>query len=429
MKKAIIAGFRKTKILTFLILILASGACTQEPNPKHKKVNGNASLSQLDLEVLDHFLSLADLASQALSPEPAPDRVSGEKNPFRAYPQFFVHSYAIRALGVAYDLTGRERYFAACRTWADRMLRHQSGMTPQGAYYMNYHRKPGETTGQWFVADCGSIAMGVLATAVRCTDQAERKRYLDSARLFAALVLENFVRESGGITDGLWEKSDKEWWCSTALFSAFAFQLYGITGDESYKKAALDAVDWLLGFSYDGTILYEFEQGAPTTIFYILEACVSSLPYLEPGSLRRQKVFRRLSQTVEWIADTQNPEGAWDYNPDNWGVKLGGLPCHLLIYLKHVPDKPARMRVCLAPTGEFVSFENLLARSSEKALHYFATQGRDGNALTQKDAFTMMSYAEKLCPGELYHKTSVTFPYKRYSEQELSRLLTKRRHP
>ena len=428
MKTVLSAGFGKILILP--LVILAATACAQEPSPKlAKNPNETTSLSQLDLEVLDHFLSLADLAVQALSLEPAPDRTSREKNPFRAYPQFFVDSYAIRALAVAYDLTGRERYFNACRTWSDRMLRHQSKMIPQGAYYMNYHRKPGESTGQWFVADCGSIAMGVLATAVRCTDRTERERYLDSARSYAGLVIENFVRESGGITDGHWEKSDREWWCSTALFGAFAFQLYGITGEETYRKVALDAVDWLLEFDYNGTILYEFEQGAPTTIFYILEAYVSALPYLEPGSQRRQKVFQRLSQTVEWIADTQNPEGTWDYNPDNWGVKLGGLPCHLLIYLKHVPDKQARMRECLAPTGESVSFENLAVSSVEKALHYFATKVPAGKALTQQDAFTMMSYAEKLCPDELYHKTGVTFPYKTYSEQELSRLLEQKPQP
>jgi hypothetical protein len=430
MKTTVIAELRTIRIFPFMMLILAATACTQEYSSElDKKKNESTSLSQVHLEVLDHFLFLADLAAEALRQEPAASRVTLSKPRIRKYYQFFVDSYAVRALAVAYDLTGRERYFAACRTWSDRMLRHQSTMIPPGAYYMNYHRKPGESTGQWFVADCGSIAMGIVATAARCTDETERKRYMDSARSFARLVTENFVRESGGITDGHWKKSDKEWWCSTALFSAFAFQLYGMTGNEIYKKVAIDAVDWLLRFEYNGTILYKFEQGAPTTIFYILEAYASGLPYFEPGSKRQQKVFERLSQTVEWITDTQTPEGTWDYNPDNWGVKLGGLPCHLLIYLKHVQEKSFRQREWLSPSGEFVSFENLVTRAAEKALHYFATKGPDGKAFTQKNAFTMMSYAEKLCPDELYHKTSVKFPYKKYSEQELSQLLKERQHP
>ena len=428
MKTTVIAEFRMVKIIAIVLVVMAATAFAQKNTPgTDKERNGSTSLNQLDLEVLGHFLSLADLAAEALREEPADNSGSRNKTRLRDYPQFFVDSYAVRALAVAYELTGRERYFAACRAWSDRMLRHQSKMIPQGAYYMNYHRKPGESTGQWFVADCGSIAMGILSTAVRCTDETERKRYLDSARSFARLVMENFVRKSGGITDGYWKKSDKEWWCSTALFSAFAFQLYGMTGDEIYKKAALNGVDWLLRFEYNGTILYKFEQGAPTTIFYILEAYASGLPYFEPGSKRQQKVFERLSQTVEWITDNQTTEGTWDYNPDNWGVKLGGLPCHLLIYLKHVQEKSVRQREYIAPTGESISFENLVTRAAEKALHYFATKGPDCKAFTQKDAFTMMSYAEKLCPDELYHKTSVKFPYQRYSEQELSRLLKERR--
>jgi len=171
MKTAIIAKLAKTGIFPLMILILAATACAQQHDPGLEiKKNEKSSLNQLELEVLDHFLRLADVAAQALRLEPSPDRAPIKKNPFRDYPQFFVDSYAVRALAVAYDLTGRERYFTACRAWSDRMLRHQSGMTPQGAYYMNYHRKPGESTGQWFVADCGSIAMGVLATALRCTD-------------------------------------------------------------------------------------------------------------------------------------------------------------------------------------------------------------------------------------------------------------------
>jgi rhamnogalacturonyl hydrolase YesR len=378
---------------------------------------------QPDPKTLRHFLALSDLAAAALMPEP-PDREGYRKNPgSRDYYMFFVDSYAVRALAVAYDLTGRERYWNACSAWSDRMLRHQEKMIPQGAYYMNYHRKPGESTGQWFVADSGSIAMGVLATAARCKDKARRERYIRSARSYVQLVLNNFVRDSGGVTDGYWDKSDKEWWCSTALFSAAAFQLYNMIGEEAYKNAALRAVDWLLDFEYGDTILYKFSDGAPTTIFYVLEAHSSALPDLETESPRRQKVLEKFSQTVEWIAARQNRNGAWNYNPDNWGVKLGGLPCHLLIYLDRVPDKAARERKCISRTGSTISFEQLIAASAERALDYFSSQTPGPKMLTQKDAFTLMSEAERLCPGELYQKTNSEFPYKRYSEEELNRLL------
>ncbi len=105
------------------------------------------------------------------------DAACAELNtPERKVP-FYQDSYAVRALAVAYDLTGDPKYIGACRRWADRMLEYQAGMTPPGAYWMHYGRQPGETKGDWFVADCASIAMGVLATSIRTVEPADRRRY------------------------------------------------------------------------------------------------------------------------------------------------------------------------------------------------------------------------------------------------------------
>ena len=379
--------------------------------------------NEAEVKVLNHFLVLADLAVRALNEEP-PDREGWKKNPgLRNYYMFFVDSYAVRALAVAYDLTGRQRYLDACKTWTDRIVRHQDRMIPAGAYYMNYYRKPGESEGQWFSADSGSIAMGVLSTAFRVTDQADRTRYINSVRAYVDLVMDKFVRNTGGVTDGYWDKSDEEWWCSTALFSSAAFQLYNLTGEERYRRAAIDGVDWLLDFEYGDTILYDFADGAPTTIFYILEAYSSALPHLYPGTIRQEKVYARLSQTVEWIVDNQTAEGTWDYNPDNWGVKLGGLPCQLLIYLKHVNDPAVSGRLHISPAGKGVPFGVLVGEATSRALDYFSSEGV-GEIFTQRNAFTMMSYAELLCPDELYFKETDRFPYQRLSETDLSRLTT-----
>lgn len=372
--------------------------------------------------LLTGFLALADVASGALREEPMRDDNDGREPRLRAHIQNFIDSYGVRALAVAYDLTGRERYLAACRTWSDRMLSYQSKMVPEGAYYMGYHRKPGETTGQWFVADCCSIAMGILATALRCDDEIERERYLSSLGSFAGLVMDNFVRDSGGITDGYWEKSDEEWWCSTSLFAAFAFQMFGVTGEERYRRVALGAVDWMLRFQYNQTILYPFEKGAPTTVFYVLESYAASLPHLDPGSQRRQEVFTRFSQAVEWIVRNQDRDGWWDYDPGNWGVKLNGLPCHLLIYLRSVEDTRRRESESIDDTGELLSFESIVSKSVDRAFRHLITSGPAKDRFTQQGAFAMMSCAERFCPGELYHKKDTGFPYERYTEEELSRL-------
>ncbi len=414
----------KTQTLAFLLITVSFGACTRKPAAEAPAVYEPPVIekgSALDGQVLRTFLALSDLAARALEPEP-PDREASRKDPgMRSdYHMFFPDSYAVRALAVAYDLTGRQRYLHACRTWSDRMLRHQAGMQPAGAYYMNYGRKPGETEGEWFVADSGSIAMGVLATAARCNEVVDRERYIQSVKAYADLVLARYVRPSGGVTDGIWRKSDKEWWCSTAMFAAAAFELYNMTEEQKYKAAALKAVDWLLQFEYGDTILYKFEDGAPTTIFYILEAYSAALPHLTPGGARQCKVWERFSQTVEWIADNQTSAGTWDYSPDNWGVKLGGLTCHTLIYLDRVPDTQARERLLIGRDGHTISFSRYLTASARRALRYFATLDRSYETLIQRNTFTLMSFAEAVAPGELYQKRSLTFPYQRLSEKKLA---------
>ncbi len=63
-------------------------------------------------------------------------------------------------------MTGKQEYLDACKLWSDRMIECQNAMIPKGAYYMQYGRRPGEDKGDWYVADCSSIALGVLATFV-----------------------------------------------------------------------------------------------------------------------------------------------------------------------------------------------------------------------------------------------------------------------
>lgn len=157
---------------------------------------------------------------------------------------FYIDAYAVRALAVAYDLTAEPRYLDACRTWSKRMVDFQEQMTPSGAYYMHYRRKPGETRGNWYVADGSSIAMGVLATFVRCRNSAEKQRYLHSAQAFARLVLDNYVGPDGGIRNGGWDKFDGEWWCSSGTFGSLCFLLYQETGQGTYRDAGLRVIDW-----------------------------------------------------------------------------------------------------------------------------------------------------------------------------------------
>ena len=106
------------------------------------------------------FLKFCDLAAAELCKPMEPFRVYD-----RSYAETATHhmpafedAHAVRALAVAFDLTGEPKYLEACRRWADWAVEHQARMIPPGAYYMNHSRAPGEDRGQWNAADSGTVA-------------------------------------------------------------------------------------------------------------------------------------------------------------------------------------------------------------------------------------------------------------------------------
>jgi hypothetical protein len=325
------------------------------------------------------FLALCDAHVPLIESQARPTQRSGRA--------FYWDSYAVRALGVAHDLTGKPAYPDACRRWSNRMLEYQAGMIPPGAYYMQYGRKPGEDKGEWYVADCASIAMGVLATAVRCPDVTEKRRYLDSVRAFANLVADRFIRPSGGVTDGYWPKSDKEWWCSTGIYGSLEFCLYDETRDPAYLRIGLGTIDWLN--QQDLLTVSEFfptKEIRPTVLMYCLEAYSAGLPHLQPGTARHQSALAQWAKLRGWMDQHLGGRAGVNY-VSQWGSKFGGLPFHLYIGAKHV-----------SPNEE-------LLRLADGELRYVAEVLRDAPPSNQRDQlalFTMLSYAEKVSPGAIY---------------------------
>jgi hypothetical protein len=323
------------------------------------------------------FLQLCDLASAEI-------QAGTRKDPS------FIDSYAVRALCVAYDMTGRKAYLDACRAWSDRMLASQAKMIPPGAYYMNYGRKPGEEKGGWYAADSSSIAMGVLATAVRCPGT-EKQRYLDSAKQFAALVMDNYIGPGGGIRNGLWPKFDGEWWCSSGIFGSLAFLLYAETGEERYLKVALGTMEWLNHLELAKVEPYPLSEMGPTMPMYVLEAYSAGMPYLKPGSDIRKTALAKISTALDWVAEQQQKpprERQWPADV-KWGMKFGGLPFHQYVQSRVLPDGP---KLTAAADREMAQLESLVF--SNKV------------ALTQLPAFMMMSYAERLSPGAIYKSSN-----------------------
>jgi hypothetical protein len=321
------------------------------------------------------FFSLCDAACRELNTE-------SRKVPF------YHDSYAVRGLGVAYDMTGRPEYLAVCRKWTDRMLDFQDRMTPRGAYYMNYGRKPGAPQGDWYIGDSSSIALAVLATAMRTPDAAARSRYFESVNAYARLVIDNYVRPSGGVTDGLWSQFDGEWWCSTGIFGSLAFVLYKQTGDEAYLKIGRGALDWLNRQGFENSKHISWKEAAPSVVMYVFEAYSAGMPYLEPGSPLEKTSLAEIRRALRWMADNQVGRGAktsWDY-AKQWGSKMGGLPFHMLVYARHLPEGQQ------------------LTAAADEELRYLGEQqvAQTPAKLTQLACFTLMSMAERLQPGFIY---------------------------
>jgi hypothetical protein len=319
------------------------------------------------------FLQLCD---RAITEIPAGNR----KDPF------FVDSYAVRALCVAYDMTGKKEYLNDCREWSGRMVAFQGNMVPAGAYYMNYGRKPGEEKGSWYVADSSSIAMGVLATAVRCKG-IEKQRFLNSAKSFASQVMANYVGPAGGIRNGFWPKFDGEWWCSSGIFGSLSFLLYNETGDERYLKSGLGVVDWLNRFDLAQAEPYPLSEMGPTLPMYVLEAYSAGLPHLKPGSDTSKLALTRISSALDWTAGQQcKPPGDRQWAAEvKWGMKFGGLPFHQYVYSRVLPEGA---RLSAVADHEMDQLASVVFTGKVK--------------FTQLPVFMMMSYAERLAPGAIY---------------------------
>jgi hypothetical protein len=299
---------------------------------------------------------------------------------------FFVDSYAVRALCVGYDMTGNQKYLDACRDWSERMVRYQEQMIPRGAYYMHYNRKPGETTNDWYAADSSSIGMAVLATSVRCQGS-EQKRFVKSAKNFAKLVINNYVKPTGGLSDGLWHQSSDAWWNSSALFGSFLFNLYANTGEKHYLKTALGVTDWLDNWDPASDQPFPLLQQGPAMIFYVMENYSAGWPYIEKDKAINRAALAKVKWFLDWTAKQQGKlPAARQWPPTKgWGMKFGGLPFYQYIFSHYLPAEG-----------------KLTADSDAEMQRLAAIEFARKPKFSQLSAFLMMSYAERLDPGAIY---------------------------
>lgn len=256
---------------------------------------------------------------------------------------FFEDSYGVRALCEAYRASRNPSYLAAAQAWTNRILADQARMIPTGAYYMNYSefRQPGETQGDWYVADSSSIAQAVLCTA-RLSNGPEGARYQASVQQFFSLVEDFYTNLDGGTSNGIWGSYQSSWWASTAIFGAFAFEMYKETGDPIYLERGLKSFDWL---STTGTMNFvrpSFAQGAPGIILYTGEFYVQAWPYVQ-GTAREPVASKELQFVFAWMTanqKSQNPNSPIDYTAHGQ-TYMAGLPA--LSYTMRVGDSDAEL--------------------------------------------------------------------------------------
>jgi hypothetical protein len=241
---------------------------------------------------------------------------------------FFEDAYGVRALCEAYRASRNRSYLAAAQVWANRIVDDQARMIPHGAYYMNYSefRQPGETQGDWYVADSGSIAQAVLCTA-QLSNASDGARYLASAQQFFSLVEGAYTNPDGGTSNGIWAGYQASWWASTAIFGAFAFEMYKETGASVYLERGLKSFDWLSATGPMNFVRPTFAQSAPGIILYTGEFYVQAWPYVQ-GTYREDVASKQLQFVFDWMKanqKSQNPNSPIDYAAHGQ-TYMAGLP-------------------------------------------------------------------------------------------------------
>jgi hypothetical protein len=231
-------------------------------------------------QAMAEFLVVADIISNELE-KPFREYEFGtngtDQHPHEHHQPFFEDAYGVLALCIAYDKTHIDRYLDTGKRWADQMIAYQQAMNPAGAYYMNYYRRPGESIGDWYVADANSIAIAVLAVGRRTQDV----KYLHSVLAYERLV-QRFVASDGGVSDGLWGNYTAEWWASTATYGGLQIALYDHTGESGYLQGAARALNWINKTGISNFVNPNLKQDAPAIIFYtgwfLAEAQLAGLP-------------------------------------------------------------------------------------------------------------------------------------------------------
>ena len=145
------------------------------------------------------FLKFCDLAAAELNKELTPFTSRTNADPATHHMPFFEDAHAVRALAVAYDMTGKRAYLDACRRWSDRMIAYQGRMIPQGGLLHEPLARPGPGQGPVEPGGQRLDRPGRAGDGHALPGPADKARYLARCKAFAQLVMDNYVGPEGGI--------------------------------------------------------------------------------------------------------------------------------------------------------------------------------------------------------------------------------------
>jgi len=276
----------------------------------------------------------------------------------------FINGNLVRVLVCTYEITGQQSCLDEAIAWCDHFV--------DTAIPIRTSR--GNDAVWWwdvanfnlYLADTGTAVHALFKTFPHVDDERKRK-YLDVFRKFYLLISEGTDRdpmdrgqepspgwilrtgEDAGALGVGYRKGKLEgraYTISTACAGAQACAaLFRLTGEERYRKTALDAAYWLLGqFNEEGNIPYRIdgtvrEDFVFQGIHYSLEGLLTASVYLNDDHYR-EALKAAAPRIKEFILSAQNESGYWGTEREYDGQRSAFLAHFLNWYVENVEPDP-----------------------------------------------------------------------------------------
>lgn len=251
--------------------------------------------------------------------------------------QAFQQAHAIRGMLAMNRIKPKKVHLDMAKDWAVMTIRMQGTQGHPDRYNMGYglQIKNGAPR-DWFVADCGTIAVALLDVASFLSEKDKLKEdILDSVTRFADYIIENWTLKNGSFSLGYLdykEQRKEAYHCANAQSNLFLWPLWKVTGEQRYRKQALKASQWLAKWTdYDSPY-----WGSPVhNRAYNGESLFCTLAHIDP----KEKIYADIVENMEkfiikWTVE--NYGKLWFKDGQQTHAKDPLLVMNLLLYKKYI---------------------------------------------------------------------------------------------